>query len=101
MAKNNFPIGIISQTQIKILFLMFQLLNKLITIGGEKIMTYWALVVLILAFAGATFNIIKGTPMELILHDIVMFLISLGMLIRIRYMTKKGTREKLEQRLSE
>ena len=64
-------------------------------------MTYWALVVLVLAFSGATFNIIKGTPMELVLHDIVMFLISLGMLIRIRYMTKKGEKEKLEKQLSE
>ena len=64
-------------------------------------MTYWALVVLVLAFAGATLNILQGTRMELILHDILLFLIALGMLIRIRYMTKKGTREKLEQRLAE
>ena len=68
---------------------------------GEIIMTYWAAIVLILAFAGATINILQGTRMELILHDILLFLISLGMLIRIRYMTKKGTREKLEQRPEE
>ncbi|MCK5542268.1 MAG: hypothetical protein KAI40_06215 [Desulfobacterales bacterium] len=64
-------------------------------------MTYWAIIVLVLAFYGATLNIIVGSRMELILQDILLFLISLGMLIRIRYMTKKGDKEKLEKQLTD
>ncbi len=60
-------------------------------------MTYWAIIVLVLAVLGATLNIIMGTPMQLILHDIVLFLVSLGMLIRIRYKAKKGEKEKVEE----
>ncbi len=58
-------------------------------------MTYWAMIVLVLAFAGTTLNLFMGTRWELILHDIILFLVSLGMLIRIRYMTNKGEKEKL------
>ncbi len=64
-------------------------------------MTYWAMIVLVLAFYGATLNIIVGSRMELILQDVLLFLISLGMLIRIRYMTNKGDKEKLEKQLTE
>ena len=64
-------------------------------------MTYWAIIVLILASYGATLNIMVGSRMELILQDVLLFLISLGMLIRIRYMTKKGDKEKLAKQLSE
>ena len=64
-------------------------------------MTYWAIIVLVLASYGATLNIMVGSRMELILQDVLLFLISLGMLIRIRYMTNKGDKEKLEKQLSE
>ncbi len=64
-------------------------------------MTYWAAIILALAFYGATLNVILGRQMELILQDVLLVLISLGMLIRIRYMTKKGDKEKLEKQLTE
>ncbi len=60
-------------------------------------MIYWAIIVLALAFVGATLNILMGTRMELILHDIILFLISIGMLIRIRYKTKTSEKEKPEE----
>ncbi|MCK5311798.1 MAG: hypothetical protein KAJ62_06795 [Desulfobacteraceae bacterium] len=64
-------------------------------------MVYWAAIVLVLAFAGTAFNIIMGTHMALILQDLLLFLISLGMLIRIRYMNRKGEKETLERKLTE
>ncbi len=64
-------------------------------------MTYLAIIVLALAVVGATINIIMGTRMELILHDIILFLISIGMLIRIRYKTKKSEKEKPEKEQTE
>ncbi len=63
-------------------------------------MTYWALIVLLLAFAGTVLNLIFGTALELVFHDILLFLISLGMLFRIRHMTKKGTKEELKRQLA-
>jgi hypothetical protein len=57
-------------------------------------MTYWAIIVMILAAIGAAMNIYLGTPFERILHDIMLFLISIGMLMRIRYKTKQAERDK-------
>ena len=57
-------------------------------------MIQWAIIVMVLAFAGAAVNIYLGTPMERLLHDVMLFLISLGMLFRIKYKVKKGDREK-------
>ena len=57
-------------------------------------MTLWAAVVLLLALVGTTLNILLGTPFERYLHDIILFLITLGILIRIRHQKKtaeKGT----------
>jgi len=64
-------------------------------------MVYWAIVVLLLAFSGTTINILMGSHMVLILHDIILFLLALGMLIRIRYMNKKGEKEMLTKQLAE
>lgn len=58
-------------------------------------MFQWAVIVLVLAFAGVILNLFSGTRWELTLHDIILFLISLGMLFRIRFMAKKGEKEKL------
>ena len=58
-------------------------------------MRIWAFIILLFALAGLVLNIIKGAPMELMLvKDIVLLLITLGMLVRINYMTRKGEREK-------
>lgn len=52
-------------------------------------MIYWAIIIMVLAAIGAALNIILGTPMERILHDIVLFLVAIGMLIRVRYKSKE------------
>jgi hypothetical protein len=64
-------------------------------------MTYWTIIILMLAFYGVVLNIIVGSRMDLILQDIILLLVALGMLIRIRYMTNKGDKEKLEKKLTE
>jgi hypothetical protein len=58
-------------------------------------MIAWAGIVLALAFVGVFLNIAFGTRFELILHDIILFLVTLGMLFRIRFKTKEGEKEKL------
>ena len=58
-------------------------------------MRIWVFIVLLFALAGLVLNIIKGAPMELMMvKDIILLLITLGMLIRIRYKTKQGEKGK-------
>lgn len=62
-------------------------------------MRIWVFVVLVFALVGLILNIIKGAPMELLLvKDIILMLITLGMLVRISYKTKQGEREKDEKK---
>ncbi len=58
-------------------------------------MKAWAAVVLVLALLGTTLNLIMGTPIQLILHDSILFLVALGILVRIRIKTREGEKEKL------
>lgn len=64
-------------------------------------MELWAGIVLVLALVGTVINLVIGTPVQLVLHDILLFLISLGILIRIRYKTKEGEKERLRRKLKE
>lgn len=64
-------------------------------------MVIWSIVVLFLAFAGIIANILWGTPFQRSTHDILLLLISLGILVRIRYKTKEGEKEKLQQKIME
>jgi len=58
-------------------------------------MKVWVVIILVFALAGLILNIVKGAPMELLLvKDIVLMLITLGMLVRISYKTRQGDREK-------
>ncbi len=63
-------------------------------------MVYWSIVVLLLAFTGTIMNILMNSHMALILNDIILFLVALGMLIRIRHMNKKGEKEELQQKIT-
>ncbi len=58
-------------------------------------MKAWAAIVLVLALLGTTLNLIMGTPIQLILHDSILFLVALGILVRIRFKTREGEKEKL------
>ncbi|HEN20705.1 MAG TPA: hypothetical protein ENN86_01705 [Desulfobacteraceae bacterium] len=62
-------------------------------------MEIWAGIVLLLALVGTVLNLIIGTPIQFMLHDILLFLITLGMLVRIRYKIKEGEKEKLRKEL--
>ncbi|HOP46156.1 MAG TPA: hypothetical protein PK874_00720 [Desulfobacteraceae bacterium] len=64
-------------------------------------MEIWAGIVLLLALVGTVINLLIGTPVQLVLHDILLFLITLGILVRIRYKRKEGEKEKLIQRIAE
>jgi hypothetical protein len=64
-------------------------------------MVVWTIVILGLAFVGLIVNYVWGTPLKLSLHDIVIFLVALGILVRIRYKTKEGEKEKLQQTIDE
>jgi hypothetical protein len=58
-------------------------------------MKAWAAIVLVLALLGTILNLIMGTPVQLILHDSILFLVALGILVRIRFKTREGEKEKL------
>jgi len=58
-------------------------------------MKAWAAIVLLLALLGTILNLIMGTPIQLILHDSILFLVALGILVRIRFKTREGEKEKL------
>lgn len=64
-------------------------------------MEIWAGIVLLLALVGTVLNLLIGTPVQLVLHDILLFLITLGILVRIRYKRKEGEKERLIQRIAE
>ncbi len=54
---------------------------------GRRV-TVWAVVVLILAFTGTILNLMMNTPPKLVLHDILLFLVGLGILVRVKFETK-------------
>ena len=58
-------------------------------------MKAWAAIVLVLALLGTILNLTMGTPVQLILHDSILFLVALGILVRIRFKTREGEKEKL------
>jgi hypothetical protein len=58
-------------------------------------MKAWAAIVLVLALLGTILNLIMGTPIQLILHDSILFLVALGILVRIKFKTREGEKEKL------
>jgi hypothetical protein len=58
-------------------------------------MKAWAAIVLVLALLGTILNLTMGTPIQLILHDSILFLVALGILVRIRFKTREGEKEKL------
>ena len=60
-------------------------------------MTLWAAVVLILALVGTTINLLLGTPFQRTLHDIILFLLAIGILVRIRHQRKKAKEETTHQ----
>jgi len=64
-------------------------------------MLAWTIVVLVLASVGLMVNYLWGTPLKLSLHDIIIFLLALGILVRIRYKVKEGEKEKLQQTIDE
>jgi len=64
-------------------------------------MLLWSAIVLVLAFIGIVINYIWGTPWQLSLHDSTLFLIALGILVRIRYKSKEAEKEKLKQTIDE
>ncbi len=62
-------------------------------------MKVWVFIVLLFSLVGLALSIIKGAPMELMMvKDIILLLITLGMLVRISYKTKQGEREKGEKK---
>jgi len=58
-------------------------------------MKAWAGIVLVLALLGTILNLIMGTPIQLLLHDSILFLVALGILVRIKFKTREGEKEKL------
>lgn len=64
-------------------------------------MKAWAVIVLVLALLGTILNLTMGTPVQLILHDSILFLVALGILVRIRFKTREGEKEKLRLMIDE
>lgn len=63
-------------------------------------MKIWAAIILAIALILSIINLLKGFKTgETNLQDIVLFLIALGVLVRIRFKTKEGEKEKLKKQL--
>jgi hypothetical protein len=60
-------------------------------------MEIWAAIILILALLGTVFNLIMGASFQMLLYDHMLFLISLGILMRIRLKSQEGEKERLQQ----
>lgn len=65
-------------------------------------MTIWAVVILAIALILSIVNLLKSLQTgEINLQDIVLFLVALGVLVRIRFKTKEGEKEKLKEKLED
>jgi len=59
-------------------------------------MKIWAAVILVIAFIATIVNLFQVFQSgETNLQDIILFLLALGILVRIRFKTKEGEKEKL------
>ncbi|UCC39727.1 MAG: hypothetical protein JSV96_18450 [Candidatus Aminicenantes bacterium] len=64
-------------------------------------MVIWTVIVLVLAFIGILTNLIWGNVIKMPFQDILLFLIALGILVRIRYKSKEAEKEKLKEKVDE
>ena len=64
-------------------------------------MTLWVTVLLLVAYLAGILGLKTGAPAEMLLHNMVLFLIPLGMLVRIRFKSKQGEKERLQQKVEE
>lgn len=64
-------------------------------------MVVWSVIILCLALIGIITNLLWGMPYKVSWNDVVIFLVALGILIRIRFKTKKAEKEKLQQKIIE
>ena len=61
-------------------------------------MTIWAAVILVIALILAILNLLQGFQTgKSNLQDIILFLVALGVLVRIRFKTQEGEKEKLKE----
>jgi len=64
-------------------------------------MVAWTIIVMVLAFIGIITNLLLGTLLKVPLHDILLFLIALGILVRIKSKAREAEKEKLQQKVDE
>ena len=64
-------------------------------------MLTWTIIVLVLAVIGLCVNYLFKVPIQVSLDEIVLFLVALGILVRIRFKTKEGEKERLKQTIDE
>ena len=64
-------------------------------------MVVWSIVILFLAITGVVANLLWGMPLKTSFNDVIIFLVALGILIRIRYKTKLAEKEKLQLKIKE
>lgn len=64
-------------------------------------MVLWTIIVMVFALVGILQDLIWGEVIKVPLNDIALFLIALGILVRIKYKSKEAEKEKLQQKVSE
>jgi Mg2+/citrate symporter len=64
-------------------------------------MIVWTIIVMVLALIGIATNLLWGNIIKVPFHDIILFLIALGILVRIRYKSKEAEKEKLQEKVAE
>lgn len=64
-------------------------------------MVIWTIIVLVLAVIGLGVNYLFKAPIQVSLNEIILFLVALGILVRIRFKAKEGEKERLKQTIDE
>ncbi len=64
-------------------------------------MIVWTIIVMVLALIGIITNLLWGNIIKVPFHDIILFLVALGILVRIRYKSKDAEKEKLQEKVTE
>ncbi len=64
-------------------------------------MVIWTIIVMVMALFGIITNLLWGDAIKVPFQDIILFLIALGILVRIRYKSKEAEKEKLQDKVAE
>ena len=64
-------------------------------------MVIWTIIVMVMALVGIITNLFWGNAIKVPFQDIILFLVALGILVRIRNKSKEAEKEKLQEKVAD